>query len=1208
MALGMGSGLARSERARGSRRMTPPQATGGLGASTEKAKQKKLTAAAWKETRALIAARRGRLALGLGLMLVNRATGLVLPATSKYLIDDVIGKGRVEWLMPLAIAAGAATLVQAVTSFALSQVLGVAAQRAITDMRRRVEAHVARLPVRYFDSTQSGALVSRVMNDAEGIRNLVGTGLVQLIGSIVTAAAAVVILFYLNSTLTLITLVVLLTFGAAMWYAFRTVRPVFRERGKIYAEVTGRLTETIGGIRIVKTYTAEKREELVFTTGVHRLFRNVAKTITSVSGITAFGTIVIGAIGLVMIVVGGRAILAGEMTVGDFITYILFTGLMAAPVMQIAAIGTQVSEAFAGLDRIHELMEMPTEDAEDTTRAPLGVLNGEVAFEDVSFEYNEGVPVLKDVSFRAPAGTTTALVGSSGSGKSTLISLVMAFNRPKSGRVLIDGRDLATVRLHDYRSQLGVVLQDNFLFDGTIAENIRYGRPTATLEEIRDVSRIAHADEFIEGFEKKYETVVGERGVKLSGGQRQRVAIARAILANPRILGTRRSHVLTRQRKRSAHPGRPQIAAQGQDDVRHRTPPVDHPQRRPDPGARAWRDRRAGDARRVAPARRALSHVVRQAVQTGSRQVHQSRRGFHAHTSRGRCGRTGAPDHRRLDQEMPQFIYTMKGLGKVHEPDHVVLKDIWLSFLPGAKIGVLGLNGSGKSTLLRIMAGEDHDFLGEAYPADGISIGFLPQEPRLDASKNVLGNVEEGVSEIRGLLNKYDEINAKFGEELSPEEMDKVLEEQGKIQDRIEAAQGWDLDSRVELAMDALRLPPADADVSTLSGGERRRVALCRLLLRSPDLLLLDEPTNHLDAESVAWLERFLKDYPGTVVAVTHDRYFLDNVAGWILELDRGSGIPWEGNYSSWLEQKQNRLALEEKSETKRQRTLQRELEWIRMSPRARQAKGKARLNAYEELLREDTAQKIDQIEIYIPPGPRLGDTVIEARGLRKAYGDLLLMDDMDFTLPRAGIVGVIGPNGAGKTTLFRMITGQEKPDDGTLKLGETVQVGYVDQSRDSLAADKSVWEEITGGVDEVELGKRTVASRAYVSWFNFKGRDQQRKVGALSGGERNRVHLAKLLKRGSNLLLLDEPTNDLDVDTLRALEEALLNFAGCAVVISHDRWFLDRIATHMLAFEGDSKVVWFAGNYQDYEADRKRRLGAEADQPHRIKYRKLTR
>ena len=555
-----------------------------------------------------------------------------------------------------------------------------------------------------------------------------------------------------------------------------------------------------------------------------------------------------------------------------------------------------------------------------------------------------------------------------------------------------------------------------------------------------------------------------------------------------------------------------------------------------------------------------------------------------------------------------QFIYTMKGLGKIHEPDHVVLKDIWLSFLPGAKIGVLGLNGAGKSTLLRIMAGEDQNFVGEAFPAEGISVGFLPQEPRLDASKNVLGNVEEGVAEIRALLNKYDEINAKFGEDLSPEEMDKVLEEQGKIQDRIEAAQGWDLDSRVELAMDALRLPPPDADVSTLSGGERRRVALCRLLLRSPDLLLLDEPTNHLDAESVAWLERFLKDYPGTVVAVTHDRYFLDNVAGWILELDRGSGIPWEGNYSSWLEQKQNRLALEEKSESKRQRTLQRELDWIRMSPRARQAKGKARLNAYEDLLKEETAQKIEQVEIYIPPGPRLGDIVIEARNLRKAYGDLLLMDDVNFTLPRAGIVGVIGPNGAGKTTLFRMITGQEKPDDGMLRLGETVQVGHVDQSRDALAAEKSVWEEVTGGADEVELGKRAVASRAYVSWFNFKGRDQQRKVGSLSGGERNRVHLAKLLKGGANLLLLDEPTNDLDVDTLRALEEALLNFAGCAVVISHDRWFLDRIATHMLAFEGDSKVVWYEGNYQDYEVDRKRRLGAEADQPHRIKYRKLTR
>jgi energy-dependent translational throttle protein EttA len=557
---------------------------------------------------------------------------------------------------------------------------------------------------------------------------------------------------------------------------------------------------------------------------------------------------------------------------------------------------------------------------------------------------------------------------------------------------------------------------------------------------------------------------------------------------------------------------------------------------------------------------------------------------------------------------MPQFIYTMKGLGKVHPPDHVVLKDIWLSFLPGAKIGVLGLNGAGKSTLLRIMAGEDQQFIGEAWPADGISVGFLPQEPRLNQEKNVLGNVEEGVAEIKGLLERYDEINAKFAEDMSPEEMEKVLEEQGRVQDRIEAANGWDLDSRLELAMDALRLPPPDADVTTLSGGERRRVALCRLLLRSPDLLLLDEPTNHLDAESVAWLERFLKDYPGTVVAVTHDRYFLDNVAGWILELDRGSGIPWEGNYSSWLEQKQNRLALEEKAESKRQRTLQRELEWIRMSPRARQAKGKARLHAYEDLLKEDTAKKVEQVEIYIPPGPRLGDIVVEARGVRKGYGDLLLMDDMNFTLPRGGIVGVIGPNGAGKTTLFRMITGQESPDAGTLRIGETVQIGYVDQSRDALSPGRSVWEEITDARDTVELGKREVASRAYVSWFNFKGRDQQRKVGELSGGERNRVHLAKLLKGGSNLLLLDEPTNDLDVDTLRALEEALLSFAGCAVVISHDRWFLDRIATHILAFEGDSQVEWFEGNYQDYEADRHRRLGAEADQPHRIKYRKLTR
>jgi len=557
---------------------------------------------------------------------------------------------------------------------------------------------------------------------------------------------------------------------------------------------------------------------------------------------------------------------------------------------------------------------------------------------------------------------------------------------------------------------------------------------------------------------------------------------------------------------------------------------------------------------------------------------------------------------------MPQFIYTMKGLGKVHPPDTRVLDDIWLSFYFGAKIGVLGLNGAGKSSLLRIMSGEDQSFIGEAFPGDGISIGFLHQEPKLNAAKNVLGNVEEGVAPLKAILARYDEVNEKLGEDLSPEEMDKVLDEQGKLQDRIDALNLWDLDSRLELAMDALRLPPPDADVSKLSGGERRRVALCRLLLQSPDLLLLDEPTNHLDAESVAWLERFLKDYAGTVVAVTHDRYFLDNVAGWILELDRGRGIPWEGNYSSWLEQKQNRMAQEEKTESRRQKTLERELEWIRMSPRARHAKGKARLNQYEELLREDTAQKIEQAQIYITPGQRLGDIVVEARDLKKGYGDTILIDGLNFTLPRGGIVGVIGPNGAGKTTLFRMITGQEQPDGGTLRIGDTVQVGYVDQSRDALDPNKTVHDEISDGHDEIELGKNKVASRAYVSWFNFKGAGQQRKVGTLSGGERNRVHLAKLLKKGSNLLLLDEPTNDLDVDTLRALEEALLNYAGCAVVISHDRWFLDRIATHMLAFEGDSQVVWFEGNYQDYEADKKRRLGNDADQPHRIKYRKLTR
>ncbi|MSO56068.1 MAG: energy-dependent translational throttle protein EttA [Acidobacteria bacterium] len=557
---------------------------------------------------------------------------------------------------------------------------------------------------------------------------------------------------------------------------------------------------------------------------------------------------------------------------------------------------------------------------------------------------------------------------------------------------------------------------------------------------------------------------------------------------------------------------------------------------------------------------------------------------------------------------MPQFIYTMKGLGKVYPPDSRVLKDIWLSFLPGAKIGVLGLNGSGKSTLLKIMAGVDHDFVGEAFPAEGITTGYLPQEPTLDPTKTVRSIVEEGVSEVRALLQRFDEINDKFAQELSPEEMEKALEEQARVQDRIEAAGAWELDSKLELAMDALRLPAPEIEVKTLSGGERRRVALCRLLLRAPDLLLLDEPTNHLDAESVAWLERFLKDYAGTVVAVTHDRYFLDNVAGWILELDRGSGIPWEGNYSSWLEQKQKRLALEEKSESKRQRSLARELEWVRMAPRARQAKGKARLRAYEELLGQDSAKQIESVEIYIQPGPRLGDVVVEARNVRKAYGDKLLIDGLSFTLPPGGIVGVIGPNGAGKTTMFRMMAEQEKPDGGTLRLGETVQLGYVDQSRDSLKADNTVWDEISGGEEELVLGKRTVPSRAYVSWFNFKGRDQQRLVGELSGGERNRVHLAKLLRAGSNVLLLDEPTNDLDVDTLRALEEALLSFAGCVVVISHDRWFLDRIATHILAFEGESQVVWFEGNYQDYEADRHRRLGTAADQPHRIKYRKLTR
>jgi ATP-binding cassette ChvD family protein len=559
---------------------------------------------------------------------------------------------------------------------------------------------------------------------------------------------------------------------------------------------------------------------------------------------------------------------------------------------------------------------------------------------------------------------------------------------------------------------------------------------------------------------------------------------------------------------------------------------------------------------------------------------------------------------------MPQFIFTMKDLRKVTPQGKEILKGIWLSFYAGAKIGVLGANGAGKSTLLRVMAGEERDFAGEAFAAEGARIGLLPQEPKLDPQKTVREAVEEGVAETRALLTRFEEVSMKLGEPMSDQEMEKLLGEQGRLQDQIDAVNAWELDRQVDVAMDALRCPEPDAPIGPLSGGERRRVALCRLLLQQPDLLLLDEPTNHLDAESVAWLERHLQEYPGTVVAVTHDRYFLDNVAGWILELDRGAGIPWEGNYSSWLAQKEQRLEQEEKEVSARRRTLQRELEWVRMAPRARQAKSKARVTNYEQLLAEDQAQEQRQgaAQITIPPGPRLGDLVVEAKGLRKAYGDRLLIDGLDFTLPRGGIVGVIGPNGAGKTTLFRMITGQEQPDAGTLRVGDTVVPAYVDQSRESLDPAHTLWEEISdGGRETVMVGKREVNSRAYAASFNFRGPDQQKKVGDLSGGERNRLHLAKLLKSGGNLLLLDEPTNDLDVDTLRALEDALVAFAGCAVVISHDRLFLDRIATHILAFEGDSRVVWFEGNYQDYEVDRHKRLGAEADQPHRIKYRKLT-
>ena len=555
-----------------------------------------------------------------------------------------------------------------------------------------------------------------------------------------------------------------------------------------------------------------------------------------------------------------------------------------------------------------------------------------------------------------------------------------------------------------------------------------------------------------------------------------------------------------------------------------------------------------------------------------------------------------------------QYIYVMKGLSKTYPGGREVLKDIWLSFLPGAKIGVLGPNGAGKSTLLRIMAGEEREFAGEAWAAEGVRVGYLPQEPALDPTKDVFGNVIEGLAETKALLDRFEAVSARFAEDLSEAEMDALIAEQGDLQEKIDQAQAWELDRTVEIAMDALRCPPGDTEVATLSGGERRRVALCRLLLQRPDLLLLDEPTNHLDAESVAWLQRFLEDYPGTVVTVTHDRYFLDEVAGWILELDRGRGIPYEGNYSGWLDQKQQRLEQEGRQEVARRRTLERELEWVRQSPRARQAKSKARLSAYEALVAQSREKAPETAQIVLPPGPRLGNLVIEAQHVSKAFGDRLLTEALDFRLPPGGIVGVIGPNGAGKTTLFRMITEQEAPDGGNFRIGDTVKLGYVDQSRDALVATNTVWQEISEGQDEIDLGRRKMASRAYCALFTFRGADQQTKVGQLSGGERNRVHIAKMLKTGANVLLLDEPTNDLDIDTLRALEEALLEYPGCAVIISHDRWFLDRIATHILAFEGDSRVVWFEGNYADYEADRRRRLGTEADQPHRIRYKPLTR